>query len=141
MDVAGQIKDYIASQPEPKCSEMQVLHHTILEIMPASRLWFLDGKNSEGKIVSNPNIGYGLCTINYAEGRSREFYRIGLSGNKTGISVYLFGIEDKSYLKRTFGKELGKARVSGYCINFKSLKEINVETLEAAIRYAAEIHK
>jgi hypothetical protein len=141
MNLQGQINEYIASQPEPKRSEMQELHRIIRETKPACKLWFLDGKDSEGKIVSNPNIGYGLYTIKYADGTTREFYQIGLSGNKTGISVYIMGIEDKKYLAEAFGKNLGKASVTGYCIKFKTLKDINIKTLEAAIRFGFEAQK
>ena len=134
MNVEEQIKEYIASQPEPKRSDMQKLHHSILDLMPATKLWFLDGKNSENKTVSNPNIGYGSRTIEYADGKTREFYQIGLSANKTGISVYILGIKDKTYLAQAYGKKLGKASVSGYCIRFKTLKDLNIGILEAAIR-------
>jgi hypothetical protein len=138
MNVQEQIKKYITSQPEPKHSDMQALHRIILRIMPASKLWFLDGKDDKGKVVSNPNIGYGLQTIKYADGKAREFYQIGISANTTGISVYILGIKDKKYLARTYGKKLGKASVSGYCIKFKTLKDINIDILEAAIRYGIE---
>ena len=50
-----------------------------------------------------------------------------------GISVYIMGIEDKKYLPETYGKIIGKASVSGYCIKFKTLKDINMDTLETAI--------
>lgn len=138
MSVQNQIKEYIANQPEPKRSDMQELHGIILKLMPGCRLWFLDGKDSENKTISNPNIGYGLRTINYADGTKKEFYQIGMSANTTGISVYILGINDKTYLANTFGKTLGKAKVTGYCIKFKILKDVNVETLEAAIRYGIE---
>jgi hypothetical protein len=138
MNVQEQIKKYITSQPEPKRSDMQALHHNILQVMPAGKLWFLDGKDSKGKIVSNPNIGYGFYTIKYADGTSREFYQIGLSANTTGISVYILGIKDKKYLAQTFGKKIGKASVTGYCIKFKTLKDINIDILEAAIQYGVE---
>jgi hypothetical protein len=138
MDVQEEIKKYIASQPEQKRSEMQELHRLILHIMPRCKLWFLDGKNSENKTVSNPNIGYGQHLLKYADGKSREFYRIGLSANSTGISVYIMGIEDKTYLAQTYGKKLGKASVSGYCIKFKTFKDINLDILEMAIRYGVE---
>ena len=133
-----QIKKYINSQPEPKRSDMQALHRIILQVMPKCKLWFLDGKDSEGKTVSNPNIGYGSHTIKYADGKTREFYQIGISANKTGISVYILGIKDKKYLAQTYGKKLGKASVSGYCIKFKTLKDINTDILEAAIRYGVQ---
>lgn len=138
MSTQEQIKKYIASQPESKRSDMQALHRLILQVMPACKLWFLDGKNSEGKTVSNPNIGYGSHTIKYADGKTREFYQIGMSANTTGISVYILGIKDKKYLVRTYGKKLGKASVTGYCIKFKTLKDINIDMLEAAIRYGLE---
>ena len=138
MNVEAQIKKYLDSQPEPKRSDMEELHRVILQVMPACKLWFLDGKDSAGKTVSNPNIGYGSHTMKYADGTTREFYQIGLSANKTGISVYILGIKDKKYLARTYGKELGKASVTGYCIRFKTLKDINIEILEAAIRFGFE---
>jgi hypothetical protein len=57
-----------------------------------------------------------------------------LSANKTGISVYILGIKDKTYLARMYGKKLGKASVTGYCIRFKSLDDVKIDILEAAIR-------
>lgn len=138
MNVKAQIKDYIISQSEPKRSDMQELHRIILELIPGCKLWFLDGKDDKGKIVSNPNIGYGLHTLKYADGKTKEFYQIGLSANTTGISVYILGIDDKTYLAKTFGENLGKASVTGYCIKFKTLKDINIETLEEAIQYGVE---
>ena len=141
MTVKAQIKNYITSQPEPKRSEMQALHQLVLDISPANKLWFNDGRNSEGKIVANPNIGYGSYTIKYANGDTREFYRIGLSANTTGISVYILGIDDKKYLAKTYGKKIGKASVSGYCIRFKTIRDINIDTLQAAIRFGLEAQK
>jgi hypothetical protein len=138
MNTQEQIKKYITSQPESKCSDMQELHRVILQVMPGCKLWFLDGKNPENKTVSNPNIGYGSHTIKYADGKTREFYQIGMSANTTGISVYILGIKDKKYLANEYGKKLGKASVSGYCIKFKTLKDINIDILEAAIRDGLE---
>ncbi len=138
MNIKEQIKNYISGQPEPKRTDMQALHGIILQIKPACKLWFLDGKDSENKTVSNPNIGYGLHTIQYADGKTREFYQIGISANKTGISVYILGINDKKYLADTYGKKIGKASVSGYCIKFKTLKDINIPVLETAIEYGFE---
>ena len=139
MNVKEQIKQYITSQPEPKRNDMQELHKHILQVMPACKLWFLDGKDDKGKTVSNPNIGYGSYTINYADGTTRKFYQIGLSANTTGISVYILGIKDKKYLAQTYGKKLGKASVSGYCIRFKTIKDIKIDILQAAIRDGVEI--
>jgi len=138
MNTQEQIRNYIISQPEPKRNDMQKLHRFILQVLPKCKLWFLDGKDEKGKVVSNPNIGYGSYTIKYADGKSREFYQIGLSANTTGISVYVMGLKDKTYLAKTYGKKIGKASVTGYCIKFKALKDINIDILEEAVRYEVE---
>jgi hypothetical protein len=135
MNVQEQINEYISSQPEQKRGDMETLHMLILHVLPTGKLWFDNGKNSENKTVSNPNIGYGSYTIKYADGETREFFQIGLSANTTGISVYILGLADKAYLAQTYVKEIGKASVTGYCIKFKNLKDINIDVLEAAIRY------
>lgn len=134
MNVQEQIKEFIASLPEPKRSDMQQLHQLLLKVMPDCKLWFEDGKNSENKTVSNPTIGYGSQILKYANGKTREFFQIGVSANATGISVYILGIDDKTYLARMYGEKIGKAKVTGYCIRFKTLKDINIEVLEAAIK-------
>lgn len=138
MDVHTQIGDYLAAQPERKHGDMQTLHGMLLRLMPDCRLWFLDGKDEAGRTVANPNIGYGLLTKAYADGRTREFYQVGLSANTAGISVYIMGLDDKSYLAETYGGQLGRASVTGYCIKFSALRNINLAVLEAAIRDAVE---
>jgi hypothetical protein len=138
MNVHEQITAYLATQPEPKRSDMHELHGIMLALKPECELWFLDGKDDQGRTVSNPNIGYGFRTIRYADGKTRAFYQIGISANTTGISVYILGIEDKQYLAETYGKKLGKASVTGYCIKFKTLKDVNREILQAALRHGLE---
>ena len=134
MTVQAQISDYLAAQPERKRGDMQALHDMMLRVMPDGRLWFLDGKDAGGRVVSNPNIGYGRLTIPYADGRTREFYQIGLSANTAGISVYVMGLDDRTYLAETYGGKLSKATVTGYCIRFSALRSVNLDVLEAAIR-------
>jgi hypothetical protein len=134
LNTAEQVAGYINGQPEPKRADLEALHRRIVKLMPKGKLWFLDGRDSSGKIVSNPNIGYGSRTMTYADGKTREFYQIGLSANSTGISVYILGIDDKTYLANTFGKTLGKASVSGYCIKFRHVKDIDLDVLDTAIR-------
>jgi hypothetical protein len=135
MNVKEQIKNYIDTLPANKKAEMQALHQMIVNMLPAGKLWFLDGKDEKGKTVTNPNIGYGRQTIKYADGKTKEFYQVGISANTSGISVYILGIDDKNYLSKTFGQKIGKANVTGYCIKFKTLKDIKPEVLLEAIRF------
>ena len=138
MNIQEQINAYIDSQPESKRAELETLHNRILQLLPECRLWFLDGKDKNGKVVSNPSIGYGIQTIRYADGKTKDFYQVGISGNTTGISVYVMGIQDKDYLPDAYGTTIGKASVTGYCIKFKSLRDISLDILFAAIQDGVE---
>ena len=138
MTLQDEVSDYIAAQPEPKRSEMQQLHETVLKLMPGCRLWFLDGRDESGRTVSNPSIGYGTQTTRYADGRTREFYQIGISANTTGISVYLMGLSDRKYLAEKYGEKIGQASVTGYCIKFRRLENVNIDVLVDAMRYGIE---
>jgi hypothetical protein len=133
MSVHQQIDRYIGDQSPAKSQELRDLHRRILEISPDAKLWFLDGRNDDGKVVSNPNIGYGSETLSYASGDSREFYKIGLSANTSGLSLYVMGLKDKKYLSETYGSRLGKAKVTGYCINFRSVKDVDLAVLEEVV--------
>lgn len=130
MSVREQIDRYIDDQPEAKREELRDLHRRILAISPDAKLWFLDGRNDDGKVVSNPNIGYGSETLSYANGDTRAFYKIGLSANTSGLSVYVMGLQDKKYLSETYGSRLGKAKITGYCIRFRALKDLDLRVLE-----------
>ena len=135
MSVQEEIKQYMDQLPEPKRRDMEALHQHLVKLFPDSKLWFLSGKDDNGKVVSNPNIGYGEQTIKYADGKTKEFYQVGISANTVGVSVYIMGIDDKNYLPETYGKTIGKASVTGYCIKFKTLKDIHRDVLENAIRF------
>jgi hypothetical protein len=133
MNVQEQIDGYIAGQPPSKREELEALDRLIRRISPNCELSFLDGRNAEGKVVTNPNIGYGSQTLEYANGETRGFYEIGMSANTSGISVYVMGLADKKHLAETYGARLGKAKVTGYCITFRSLKDIDLGVLEEIV--------
>lgn len=127
------IAAFLASQPEPKGSDLRHVHERILAEYPDALLWFDDGRDDSGRVVTNPSIGYGTRTMHYADGSTRETFRIGLSANTTGISVYVMGLEDKTHLQRTYGAAIGKATVTGYCIRFRRLAVIEPQVLFRAI--------
>jgi len=139
MDTERQVEALLASQGEPKQSELRRLHALFRAVAPSAKLWLHDGRDESGKVVANPSVGYGSYLIRYADGKTKEFYRVGLSPNKTGVSVYVLGLDDKTYLARTYGASLGKASVTGYCIKFKSTEDIDLDVLEAAVRHGLSL--
>ena len=130
VNVQVQVDRYIDAQDPPKRDDIEAIQRLIFAASPNCKLWFLDGRNSDGKIVTNENIGYGTQTLKYADGGTREFYRIGLSSNKAGISLYLMGLEDRKYLPDTYGGKFGKAKVTGYCVRFRRPEDVNLDILE-----------
>lgn len=130
MSAQDEIDGYIDAQAPAKRQDLLELHRRIRAIAPAARLWFLDGRDETGKVVTNPNIGYGETILRYAGGDTRPFYKLGLSANTSGLSVYVMGLEDKAFLAETYGARLGKAKVTGYCIRFRSLKDVDAGVLE-----------
>lgn len=124
---------YLASLPEAKRLDLTALDIRIRKHHKNAKQWFDNGLNSEGKVVTNPTIGYGSLIINYANGTSKETFQVGLSANATGITVYIMGISDKLLLQTRFGQRIGKATLTGYCIKFKKLSEVNAEVLDEAV--------
>src|ERR1700761_4548837 len=133
MSVREQIDKYIGDQSAAKSEELRDLHRRILAISPRAKLWFMDGWNDDGKVVANPSIGYGVATLRYADGNSKAWFKIGLSANTSGISVYVMGLENKKYLSETYGSRLGKAKITGYCIKFKSIKDVDLGVLAEVV--------
>ena len=48
------------------------------------------------------------------------------------------GIDEKKTLQEKYGDSIGKANVTGYCIKFKSLKDVNLDALKDAIQQGFE---
>ncbi len=133
MSVREQIDRYINDQSLAKREDLRELDRRILQSSPEAQLWFLDGRNSDGKVVSNPSIGYGQTTLSYASGDTRAFYRIGLSANTSGITLYVMGLKDRKHLAETYGPRIGKAKITGYCISFKSTKDVDLGVVDELV--------
>ena len=139
MEIKAQIEQFISQQAESKQQDLLTLHELMSNILPTGKLWMEDGKNEEGKVVANPTIGYGQQIMLLAKGKSREMFQIGISANTSGISIYLIGIRKKLDLEKQFGSKLGKAKITGYCIKFKKLADLDLSVLEEAIRLGIQL--
>ena len=133
--VQSQIQSHFVKLENLKSIELQQLHKLIVTTNPTCKLWFDNGINDEGKVVTNPTIGYGLQTLHYAKGETKKFFQIGICATTTGISIYLIGLKDKNMLKETFSPSIGKATITGYCVKYKRLSELNPESLTKLILF------
>jgi hypothetical protein len=101
----------------------------VAQVAPLETPSYYDGKNKEGKQVSNPTIGFGTYMHRYADGSMGPMFRLGISSNSVGFSIYVLGLKDKTSLKERFATVIGKAKVTGYCLQFKKLSDLNASVL------------
>ena len=134
MSLKNQIQQYILSLEPKKQLEMNHLHDSILSWLPSCKLWFETGLDANQKVISNPNIGYGSQTLHYANGSSKEIFKLSISANTKGISIYFIGLKDKLFLKNNFENSIGKAKITGYCISFKTISDIRLDVVEKAVK-------
>jgi len=113
-------EEYIAAVEEPKRSELQTLHNLIREVLPEF-----------DQVIISGFMGYG--SFHY-KGKSKscegEWFRVGLSANKTGISIHICAGDANGYFPEQAKDRLGKASVGRSCIRFKKLQDINLETVK-----------
>lgn len=134
MSVHELILQHLESLSPNKQSEMPTLHQFILSSLPDAELTFHSGKDASGKTVSNPVIGYGSYKHQFANGKIDDMFKMGISANTTGISMYCMGLKDKNYLKYNYADSIGKASITGYCIKFKKLSDLNIDILEQLVK-------
>jgi len=132
------IEDYLQSLEKQKQNDLRLLHQRIIGLYPDIKQWFENGKNEEGKIISNPNIGYGEHTIRYANGKTKDFFKMSISAIQSGISIYIIGLKDKTFLSAQFGNRIGKAKITGYCVSFKAVQDIHLEVFDELISFALQ---
>jgi len=108
----------MAAVEEPKRSELLTLHNLIRQMLPDFQPVMLSGF-----------MGYGQF---HYKGKTceGEWFRVGLSANKTGISIHICAGDANGYFPEQARDRLGKATVGRSCIRFKKLQDINLETVK-----------
>lgn len=96
---------------------------------PDLQATFHDGKDEIGKQITNPIHGFGAFEQTYANGEKKTHFQIGVAQTKSGISIYLLGIRGKMDLPVAC-MALGKAKVTGYCISYKKMADLNLGVLK-----------
>ena len=116
-------REYIEKLPEPRRSEMKQFHRLITKTAPAlkPKMW--------GGVV-----GYGSFHYRYATGREGDWFVVGLSSRKGGISFYSCLTDGKRYIAEKHKKDLPKADIGRSCIRFKKLSDIDLRVLAGIIK-------
>lgn len=118
--------------------DLQIILNWMDTEFPHLERSFHDGMNEQGKQVTNPTYGYGSFEQTYANGDKKTHFQIGVAATQKGISLYLLGIRGKLDLQAACS-DLGKAKVTGYCISFKKLEDVNLELLKLVLISAIQV--
>lgn len=137
MQAEAEIAAYLAGLPPAQAADLARLHQIVAAILPDGPVRLLDGRDATGKVVTNPAIAHGACVIPLAGGRGRDSHRIGLAATRAGISIHLMSIRDRAWLAATHGARLPAAQMTGYCLRFRRLADLDLSVLEDVLRDAA----
>src|SRR5687768_8784780 len=115
--------EFLARVDPAKRADVAALHALIRKTLPTYT-----------PAVYGAMLGYGAYHYRYASGREGESYRVAVSPNKSGISVYVNAVDVGGWLAEQASATLGKASVGKSCIRFKRLVDLDLAALTTLLR-------
>jgi hypothetical protein len=134
MTITNRVENHFQNLTFTKEEALRALYQLIREEIPQAELHFFDGLNEEGKVVTNPTIGFGKSRIYYTNGSFQDTFRIGICATSAGLSIHILGLKDKNFLNEFLGTRLGKAKITGYAIRFGKMSDIDEGVLRELVR-------
>jgi Domain of unknown function (DU1801) len=124
------VGDYLASLPDDRRDTVTRVHEVVTQAVPELevRMW-------------KSFIGYGSYHYRYASGREGDWFPIGLTNNKSYVSLYFCAAEDDGYLAEKNEARLGKVSVGKSCVRFKRLDDLNLDVVAELAQRAAALSK
>jgi hypothetical protein len=80
-------------------------------------------------------VGFGKCHLKYASGRELDWFYVGFSPRKAGLTLYLSC--DLSQHARVL-KKLGKQKTGKGCLYIKRLDDVNLEALKELVEVSVD---
>jgi hypothetical protein len=122
---ANSVEEYLLLVPEDCKKEIDFLHDFIQKAVPKLKAHY----------ASNM-IGYGSFYYLDSKKQKKEWPIISLANQKNYISIYVCTIiEDKAAIEK-YKKDFGKLSKGVTCIRFKTIEEINLDTLKQVLKLA-----
>ena len=119
--------DYIKSLPAEVRADIAQLDTAISEVMSdhVKTLW-------EGRFWGGSDqhiIGFGDWSYQRSDGKTVEWFIVGLASQKHYISVYVNAADEDGYLVEKYADKLGGAKIGKSSISFESLDDIDLDVL------------
>ncbi len=121
------VTEYIESVPEERRKDIAFLHTFIQKHAPELGVYF-----------ANNMPGYGKLRYTNYKKEVQDWPLIAIANQKNYISLYMCALVDGEYVAEKFKDKLGKVSVGRSCIRFKKIEDVNLKTLEKAIKLAVE---
>jgi len=124
-NAARSIEEYLSLIPGDRKKDIDFLQAFIQKAVPALKPHY----------ASNM-IGYGSFSYLDSKKQKKDWPVISLANQKNFISIYVCAlIKDKDAVEK-YKKNLGKLTKSLSCIRFKTIEEINLDTLKTVLQLA-----
>ncbi len=123
--------DFLAQLDDAYRTDMIDLDRRIAAAMPGAERALWEGRFWGG--TDQRIIGYGDYAYTQSRGKVVDWFINGLALQKHYISVYIHAVESGKYLAEAHGKEVGKVKTGKSSISFRSLDDIDIDTLIALV--------
>jgi hypothetical protein len=132
MKVAAKNKTEYFAAAGDRAGDLKRLDKLIRAAAPNLEPFFLEADTMTG-------LGYGRYHYRYASGREGDSCVVGLANQKNYMSLYVCVTKDGKYLPERYAKRLGKASCGKSCIRFKKLDDLDLDTVTALLKEAAQL--
>lgn len=120
------VKQYLDAVPPDRKNLIEFLHQFLQKTAPGLKPFFAYNM-----------LGYGKFKYKNYKNEIISWPIIALANQKNYVSIYVCAIKDGEYIAERRRKELGKVNVGKSCIRFTKLENVNLDSLEEVIKYAA----
>jgi hypothetical protein len=129
--------EFIASLPDPRRSDLERVDEVLSRVMKGHSRVLWGGTFWGGSEQSI--IGYGDYTYQRSDKKTVDWFIIGLAPQKNYNSIYINASDDGGYLIQRYADRLGKVKVRGAALTFKSADDLDLDVLEEVATRARDL--
>ncbi|MGB7859762.1 MAG: DUF1801 domain-containing protein [Acidimicrobiia bacterium] len=136
MEISAKSPDaFLASLPPDEKADMELLDAELTKRFKGRSRLLYEGRFWGGSDQSI--IGYGEISYENRSGERVNWFMVGLARQKAYISMYVNAVGDGGYLLRAYADRLGKVKTGSASISFKSVDDVEMDTLMELVEAAA----
>ena len=130
-------EEYLASLAPHQRPDVEQLDALLKRILAkqARTMW-------EGELWGGTHqqiIGYGEYSYQRSDGKTVEWFMVGLTAQKNYVSIYVNATDSGGYITQRWTNRLGKVKVGASSISFKSVDDIDLDALSNMITEVREL--